>query len=334
MGPPGEDGNYGDGAAALAVGNESDGTVIAELIGQAGNHREFLDTWRNASEPFVQTYGGGFSVERGYLQPMTTAIQEAMKSAGADPKEVSKLVVSAPDAKSPGALAKKLKIDPAKAVDPLLSLFGDTGCAHAPLLLAAALEKSQPGDIIVAAAHGSGARALVFRVTDAIAKWKSPAPLSAFMESTRPVPSYTQFLSWRRVLPREEGSAAVSNVLLEQEFQTIFQLTGGKCAKCGTVQFPKQRVCIHCHEKDSQEALRLSRKGTIFTFTLDYLWQSPVTPTPMAVIDLEGGGRVYVQVTDCKPEEVSIGLPVEMVFRYMHSGEGHPNYFWKARPIK
>jgi uncharacterized OB-fold protein len=53
----------------------------------------------------------------------------------------------------------------------------------------------------------------------------------------------------------------------------------------------------------------------------------------MAVVDLEGGGRVYVQMTDCTPEEVIIGAPVQLTFRRLHAGGDNYNYYWKARPL-
>ena len=51
-----------------------------------------------------------------------------------------------------------------------------------------------------------------------------------------------------------------------------------------------------------------------------------------AVVDLEGGGRLYLQLTDCEPERVEIDMPLELTFRKVHEGGGFKNYFWKARP--
>ena len=52
----------------------------------------------------------------------------------------------------------------------------------------------------------------------------------------------------------------------------------------------------------------------------------------MAVIDLEGGGRLYLQVADAADGEVKIGTAVELTFRRLHEAGGNRNYFWKARP--
>jgi len=50
------------------------------------------------------------------------------------------------------------------------------------------------------------------------------------------------------------------------------------------------------------------------------------------VIDMEGGGRLYLQVADAADGEVKVGTPVELTFRRLHEAQGNRNYFWKARP--
>jgi uncharacterized OB-fold protein len=69
----------------------------------------------------------------------------------------------------------------------------------------------------------------------------------------------------------------------------------------------------------------------VFTFTSDHVADS-AGPVVHAVIDLDGGGRLYLQLTDCDPETVSVDMPVDLTFRCYHDGSGMKNYFWKARP--
>ena len=78
--------------------------------------------------------------------------------------------------------------------------------------------------------------------------------------------------------------------------------------------------------------MRLARRGRLFTFTNDYLTESPDPPVTHAVVELDGGGRLYVQLTDCEPERVAIDMPLELTFRKIHEHGGFNNYFWKARP--
>ena len=50
-----------------------------------------------------------------------------------------------------------------------------------------------------------------------------------------------------------------------------------------------------------------------------------------AVVDLDGGERIPVELTDCTADEVRIGARVEMTFRRLSTADGIHNYFWKAR---
>ncbi len=117
-----------------------------------------------------------------------------------------------------------------------------------------------------------------------------------------------------------------------RERKQNYAFYGVKCKKCGTVQFPMQRVCMECREKDQMEEIRLSRHGKLYTFTNDFLAASPVPPVTQSVVDLDGGGRVFCQMTDSDAENVRIDMPVEMVLRKLHEGSGFHNYFWKCRP--
>jgi hypothetical protein len=56
-------------------------------------------------------------------------------------------------------------------------------------------------------------------------------------------------------------------------------------------------------------------------------------PTIAGVVEVEGGCRVYLMMTDASRDEVRLDLPVELTFRKMHDAGGKPNYFWKATPI-
>ena len=98
------------------------------------------------------------------------------------------------------------------------------------------------------------------------------------------------------------------------------------------------RTCSFCRADDQLEHVKLSKKGTIFTFTLDHLVGGSYlnTPVPRCVVDLEGGGRVLVNMTEIeKPEEnVKIGMEVEMTFRKEHEGAEFKNYYWKCRPVR
>ena len=111
------------------------------------------------------------------------------------------------------------------------------------------------------------------------------------------------------------------------------RLLAGKCKICSEIQYPRQQVCNGCGTRDQWDEVKLPRKGKIFTFVHDYLPPSPDGYITMATADMEGGGRFYGQLTECKKENVKIGMEVELTFRMLHKGDGFYNYFWKFRPL-
>jgi uncharacterized OB-fold protein len=75
---------------------------------------------------------------------------------------------------------------------------------------------------------------------------------------------------------------------------------------------------------------RLGRTGRVLTQTRDHVY--PVGgPITMAVVEVDGGGRVYCQSAD--GATLNIGDPVELVLRRLHDGGGLTHYFVKARPL-
>jgi uncharacterized OB-fold protein len=78
-------------------------------------------------------------------------------------------------------------------------------------------------------------------------------------------------------------------------------------------------------------------KGKVYSYTV--LYQAPArfepyVPYIVALIDLEEGPRITAQLTDISPEEVEIGMLVEMVVRKI-SDEGERGlifYGYKFRP--
>ena len=56
-------------------------------------------------------------------------------------------------------------------------------------------------------------------------------------------------------------------------------------------------------------------------------------PVIGVIIDFDGGGRFRCELTDARPDELSIGDRVSMTFRRVWTAQGVHNYFWKARPL-
>src|SRR5262249_13420141 len=115
-------------------------------------------------------------------------------------------------------------------------------------------------------------------------------------------------------------------------------LSGGKCSKCGTAQFPRARICVNpnCGAVDTQEPYDFSeQQAKILTWSADYLTFSMDPPQHYGLITFAGGGRFMTDFTDCEAGSVESGMDVRMAFRIKDFDEkrGFRRYFWKAIPI-
>lgn len=191
--------------------------------------------------------------------------------------------------------------------------------------------------MILLLSYGSGADAILLAVTDDIEGQRSrgrPDPI----DHGKPLPSYQTYLKHRDLVKSQCGLWEVdpfsSLTMMWREQKQNLALYGVRCRKCETVFFPARRVCPRCETKDAFEPQKLARHGRLATFSKDRLYPGPESPTVMAVIDLDGGGRLFTQMTDCDPEALQIGMEVELTLRKFHEAKGYAHYFWKAKPIR
>ena len=324
--------NYGDAGGAILVGAEN---VIAEVVGTYTISQEFLGTWRTEEQDYLKSFPGGFETKFGYNRFIAAAVQGVLKKCNLTAKDLANAAIAAPNQRTLQSVLKGLGLDAKSQVqDTFWNTIGDAGTAQPLVLLAAVLERAKPGDLVLAVGYGDGGDAAIFRVTDAIAGFRPVRSVYSQIEIKRTLSSYGKYARFRKLMKKDYTTTDVSTpVVLLRDQKEILPLHGGKCPKCNTIQFPIHRICTECGYRDGLQEVKLPRKGTVFTFTHDYLTETPDPPTTHVVIDLDGGGRVYVQLTDCEPERVQIGMPLELTFRKYHEGYGLKNYFWKARPV-
>lgn len=114
-----------------------------------------------------------------------------------------------------------------------------------------------------------------------------------------------------------------------------YRLEGQRCAACGALQFPARAACGCCRSAELA-TYRFSGRGTVFSFA--EVAQAPKGfsgPYLVALVELEEGVRVTAQLTDVDPDEVEIGMPVEMVTRRLQEKgpHGYLVYGYKFRPL-
>ena len=102
-----------------------------------------------------------------------------------------------------------------------------------------------------------------------------------------------------------------------------------RCARCGHTRLPPAPVCPECRA-DTADWKQLSGRGEVYTYTIVH---RPVAagqplPTVIAVIALEdaGGLRMISNVVDAAPEEIRIGLPVEVAWEDMSAELAIPRF--------
>jgi hydroxymethylglutaryl-CoA synthase len=328
--------NVGDGAAALLI---SDQDVAAEVEGQHSISDEIIDVWRLDSDPFVNTWEDRFVVEHGYRATLTEAVKGLLAKLKRPAKDFTKAALYGPDARSLAAAARGLGFDAKTQVqDALFGRLGNTGAAFTPMLLVAALENARPGDRILAASYGDGADALALHVGDPIKGLSDRRGVRWHLERRAELGDYDKFLRYRHLEASQHDRRAgggVSATIHYRDRNEDISFHGQRCRKCGTEQFPFQRVCFGCFTRDDFDEVRLSdRTGKVLSHTFDFFAGSPDPPLIVTMIEADGGARLYLQMTDAAPKEAKLDLPVEFTFRKIHEYGGTPNYFWKCTPVR
>jgi len=334
LGAPGsaQEQAFGDGAAAFLIGASD---TIADLAGSHAFAEEIVDVWRSEGDPFVHSWEERFVVQEGYTPGITEAVRGLLARIHASPGDFTKAALYAPDARSFAGAAAALGLERSALVDPLFGRLGNAGVAFAPLLLAAALETAQPGERLLLGSYGDGGAAFAFTATPHLEKLEPRRGVAWHLARGRAVASYDRYLKARSLDAKEWGGGrepGLSATIHFREREEDIALRGQRCNRCGGLQFPLQRVCERCFAKDDFELVRLAeRTGRVVTYTFDFFFPTPDPPTIVTITDIDGA-RVHLQLVDVKPEDVRIGLPVELVFRRIHQVGGRPNYYWKGVP--
>lgn len=108
-----------------------------------------------------------------------------------------------------------------------------------------------------------------------------------------------------------------------------------KCRDCETFNFHPKPWCIECGSR----ALGWTQAqpcGTVYSYTISHTvamnysgWEADL-PVLLCLIDVDDGVRLYAQVTDCRPEEMRIGMRVEVHCEDISAEAGIP----KFRPLQ
>lgn len=316
----------GDGAAAVLVGRAPRHALAAELLAWSSTSEELLDRWRTPGDVRTRTWEERFA-EGPYRRLGRRAATEALARAELDLDGIDHVIVTGSHRRATTALRRDLGVRADQLVDDLAATVGNTGAAHALLLVASALEQAAPGQAILVVHVADGADAFVVRTTDAVADRRPVRTVADQLQATSPL-GYGRYLAWRDLLavepPRRPTPNRPSASAAARSAHWKFAFVGSRDGD-GTVHLPPDPT-------DEEPWPMAHAVGTIATFTVDRLAYSPSPPVVFAVVDFDGGGRLPLELTDVDPGAVAIGDRVEMTFRRLFTADGIHNYFWKARP--
>lgn len=324
----------GDAGAAVLITDAFGDEVLAEYLGGASVTQEFLDRWKAPGELRVHAWEERFGQQR-YDDLASRAWDAALKHAGVLADAISLVAISAPHVRAGAPLAKRLGAAGIDVADRFGSTVGFTGAAHPLLALASLVEQASPGQVVALVALADGADVFLFRRTTApLAATPTVADQIGGGDDSLP---YAKYLSWRGILPVQPPNrpepARMSASAAERRHDWKYGFVGSRDRTSGALHLPPARVSFIGGAVDDMDPAPMADvPATIATFTVDSLAYSPSPPIVFAVCDFDGGGRLPVELTDVRADEVRIGMSVEMTFRRLNAADGIVNYFWKARP--
>lgn len=324
----------GDAGCALVLGPS--GPFLGEIVGTGSASKEFLDRWRVPGEPTSRVWEERFG-ETEYLPLAEQALTHGLESAGLAIDEVDHLIVTGLHTRAVGVVRRSAAVRPEAFVDDLSATIGFSGAAHPILLLVDVLERATVGQNVVLLTLSDGADCVAVRAGELAG---GAASSTTVQDQIPGVPvDYNDLLVWRGLLKREaprrpdpDRPAAPPS---SRNAGWKFALVGSRCTDCGTRHLPPERICLSCRSRDHMDRdLLADVGGTITTFAIDHLAFSVAPPVVVAIVDLDGGGRIQCELADVDPNAVRVGDRVEMTFRRLHTTiDGVHNYFWKARMV-
>ena len=329
---------FADGASALLISDEE--TVPLSIEDYYSISANVTGPWKRMDkDKFIRTFEVKMDAKF-YTESLVNVMSELMKRNNLTPEDIGGAAYSYSDPRAFGKIAKILKFPQGAAQNGMFLQVGDLGTAMPFMLLIAALRRPKPDAKIILAGYGDGADAILLQVQDKKALrdlGKTRMGVLKHQKSMITIKNYNKWIDDKKLLEKDRYIRKSSAVTLWRETPSVYQMKGIKCKNCGAVQYPMMfHSCYECRADNQFEIVKLALKGTIYTYTLDHLVGGNYydTPVPRCVIDLDGGGRVLVNMSEIeKPEEnVEIGMRVELTFRKQHEGGEFHNYYWKCRP--
>jgi len=100
-----------------------------------------------------------------------------------------------------------------------------------------------------------------------------------------------------------------------------------RCTACGTLRHPPRPMCPRCNAL-TWDTIESSGRGEVFSFVMPlhppYPWFE--YPFIVVLVDLEEGVRLVSNLCDIAPDDVTIGMPVEVFYEQFDDGLVLPQF--------
>lgn len=137
---------------------------------------------------------------------------------------------------------------------------------------------------------------------------------------------------------KEEDAAAAKGPEVPPPIDAAFFWEGAdagelriqRCVACGRLRHPPRPMCPHCRSLE-RDYVVASGRGQVHSFVVHHHPEVPGREHPfvIALVDLEEGTRIVGNLLDLAPEDVEIGMPVEVTFVEADDGQADPQ--WRPR---
>ena len=314
---------FGAGAAAMVIATSGGAGTIGPRVTR---HKPVVDRYRGDADTETRDLYDGRLFREAIFLPLTNAVIEPV--AALEPRAWS---LPDPDGRLGSALAKRAG-GGAPVSAAVYAQVGDTGAAAALLGAIGALDAA--GTIAIVGYGGGRATAVTVHAERPVPGAMSVARvLSEGREVT-----YTEALRARgQLVPAGETipmGVPPESAMFVRGAEEMLGLLGGRCVDCGTISTPPSihPHCVACGGP-KLEPVALARHGTVHTYVVNYTMPAPfVAPLPIAVLDLDDGSRLMLQVVG-DGEDLAIGRTVRLVLRRYAYERGVPVYGFKAKTI-
>ncbi len=332
--------SYGDGAAAVLLGPAGE-NALASILAVRSIGSDFVDHYRMSGVEFDYALEERWIRDESIMELVPRLIRGILSSANCESRAVRHFAMPAPESVAK-RIAESAGLSAAKRDETVLAGCGDAGTAFPLMLLTAALEAAEPGDLILAVGMGQGVDAVLLRVERGMRA--APRVLSKALQRRREETSYVRYLSHRGLLKvdfgmRAERDQRTAHTVAYRKRDALGGFMGGRCEQCGTVQFPRSRVCVNpeCRALDRQAPHALAdSRGRVKTFTEDWQAYSARPPYVYGNVEFTEGGNLFMEFTDIEPGELKVNDAMRFVYRIKDEDRmrGFRRYFWKATKVQ